>query len=135
MRVSFRDLMAKLSVFLNVKNIEKSMALYSALGFETTETYDGEDGEIAYADMELDGAELTLGEIGANDDPEFVAWVSTPLGAGVMLTFNVDDPDAFFAKAKGAGADIESPPGERPYGRAFTMNDVDGYTVTFLKEK
>lgn len=128
--------MATAAVFLNVQDIDKSLAFYKALGFEVVhEVRDDEDKDtIWYADLELDGAELGLGAIPASDDPEFREWVSTPLGAGVIIYFTVDDVDSVHAKAQEIGAVIEYPPQDRPYGRVFGLNDPDGYVVTFLKE-
>ncbi len=126
--------MGSTSVFLNVNNIAKSLEFYRALGFTVAKEYKGDDGVTTYADLELDGSELSLGHIGANDDADFREWVSTPLGAGVVISFEVADVDAVFAKAKNAGGEIESPPGDRPYGRAFYMADNDGYSLSFWKK-
>lgn len=127
--------MAATSVFLNVPNIQKSIEFYRALGFEVT--YEGKNkrGEVTWCDMELDGAGLGLGHIPSNDDAAFRAWVSTPLGAGVVVYVTVDDVDAVHRKAKAIGATIEVPLEDRSYGRVFTVNDPDGYTVTFIEEK
>ncbi len=120
------------SVFLNVNNIDKSLEFYERLGFKVDNRYKDEaTGATKFADLSLDGAELGLGSIQANDEAEFRAWVSTPLGAGVIVTFNVPNVDAVFATAKKSGATIETPLTDRPYGRVFGVNDPDGYTVMF----
>ncbi|MHB8605200.1 MAG: VOC family protein [Thermoplasmatota archaeon] len=124
------------SVFLNVQSIDKSVEFYKALGFRVTnETRDDDTRALLYADLVLDGAELGLGHIASNDDPAFRAWVATPLGAGVVIYFNVPNADAVLARAEKIRATIENPIKDRSYGRAFTLNDPDGYTVTFLTEK
>ena len=127
---------ASLSVFLNVQDIERSVAFYQGLGFKVDKLHRGRDGQgpTRYADLSYQGAELGLGHIASNDDPEFRAWVGTPLGAGVMLYLSVPDVDRIHEKAKAQGATIESAPEDRSYGRVFTLNDPDGYVVTFIKE-
>lgn len=124
--------MASCSVFLNVSDIEKSIAFYEGLGFEVEQRHSYEGDKTAYADLVLDGAYLGLGSIQANDDPEFQDWVAGELGAGVLIYFEVEDVDAVHEKARELGATVEAPPEDRPYGRAFTLNDPDGYVVSFL---
>lgn len=126
--------MASTSVFLNVHDIDKSLEFYQALGFKVTSRTRGDDGRTWWADLDLSGAELGLGFIGANDDPEYRAWVGTPLGAGVVAYVTVRDVDRVFARAKKAGAVIEHAPQDRSYGRVFTLNDPDGYVVAFIRE-
>lgn len=126
--------MASTSVFLNVQNLEKSVEFYGALGFRVAREYRGRGGELRYVDLDLDGAELSLGWIGANDDPEFRRWVSGELGAGVIVYVDVPDVDALHERARRAGAVIEAPLEERSYGRAFNLNDPDGYVVCFFTE-
>lgn len=126
-----RAMTASMSVFLNVQDIEKSLAFYRALGFRVDQEWRDDQGRVAWAELSLDGAELGLGSIGSNDEPGFRSWVSTPLGAGVIVTLTVDDVDRFHRLAQKADAVIEMPPTDRPYGRMMTLNDPDGYTVSF----
>lgn len=123
--------MASLSAFLNVSDIQTSVKFYEQLGFELTDSHEHE-GELAYATLEMDGAVLELGNIHANQDPDFQAWVSGELGAGVMFYLNVEDPDTIHERAVDAGAVIEHPPEDRPYGRTFMLNDPDGYAIGFI---
>ena len=123
------------SVFLNVHNIDKALEFYKLLGFKITSATKGDEGRVACADLALDGAEVGLGAIPTNDDPGFRAWVGTPLGAGVVVYFSVRDVDPLFAKAKKAGAVVEQAPQDRSYGRVFTINDPDGYVLSFIDEK
>lgn len=122
------------SVFLNVSNIEKSLEFYRNIGFRVAQTYKDDNGKAAWADLSLQGADLGLGHIQSNDDPGFRQWVGTPLGAGVIVYFTVPNVDRYHALAKAARATIEQPLTDRPYGRMFTLNDPDGYTITFIKE-
>lgn len=127
--------MASINAFLNVRDVDASLSFYKQLGFQVEESHTSEEGQLWYADLELDGAYLSLGAIEANDDPGFQEWVSTPLGAGMMLYITVDDPDQvdeIHERAREAKATIEHAPEDRPYGRVFTLNDPDGYVVSFL---
>ena len=123
------------SVFLNVHNIEKSLEFYRSIGFRVAKTYKDDDGKVAWADLSLQGADLGLGHIPSNDDPGFRQWVGTPLGAGVIVYFTVPNVDRYYKLAKDARATIEMDLTERPYGRMFTLNDPDGYTISFITEK
>lgn len=128
--------MSGISVFLNVSDIEASVDFYRQLGFKVRDRHEGDDGTLHYATLAMGDAYIELGDIEANDDPEFQEWVSTPLGAGVLIHVVVDGPDqvdAVHDRARELGATIETPPEDRPYGRAFTLNDPDGYVITFLK--
>ncbi|HEV8361556.1 MAG TPA: VOC family protein [Candidatus Thermoplasmatota archaeon] len=124
------------SVFLNVRNLEKSLEFYEALGFEVENKMRDDDGRLSYVDLALDGADLSLGQILTDADDEYARWVSNPeLGAGVILYFTVPDVDAVHARARTARATIEVPLRDRSYGRAFNLNDPDGYVVCFMTEK
>jgi uncharacterized glyoxalase superfamily protein PhnB len=126
---------ASTSVFLNVRDIEKSLEFYRRLGFRVKNAWkDEETGQTGYADLDLQGAELSLGHIPSNDDPEFQAWVGTPLGAGVVVYLTVPNVDRHWKVAQEMGATIEMPIKDRPYGRMFTLNDPDGYTLSFITE-
>lgn len=123
-----------LSVFLNVSDIERSLAWYRGLGFKPSHlTADGE-GRVLYADLSFKGAEIGLGHIPANDDPEFRQWVGTPLGAGVLIYFTTTNVDALYEKAKKLKATVEVKPETRSYGRVLTLNDPDGYCIVFIDE-
>lgn len=123
------------SVFLNVSNIEKSLEFYRNIGFRVAKTYKDEGGKVAWADLALQGAEFGLGHIPSNDDPGFRQWVGTPLGAGVIVYFTVPNVERYYKLAKDARATIEMEMRERPYGKMFTLNDTDGYTISFIQEK
>lgn len=130
-----RAMPARTSVFLNVTDVDRSLKFYRALGFKVASSTK-RDGRVAYADLELDGAELGLGSISSNDDPEYRAWVGTPLGAGVVvyLTLPRGGVDKAFAKARKAGAVVEHEPTDRSYGRVATVNDPDGYVLTLHED-
>ncbi len=126
--------MAETSVYLNVEDAKRSISFYEGLGFKTMERHEAENGRLVHVALDLDGASLGLGEMGAvEDDPEFEAWVSTPLGAGVIVSFTVDDAEAIFERAQAIDATIERPLNEHMGVPSFTLNDPDGYVVSFVE--
>lgn len=126
--------MASTSVFLNVKDFDRSLKFYKSLGFKVVGSMKDDAGKLTYADLVMDGAELGLGAIASNDDKGFQDWVSTPLGAGVMIYFTVSGVDKLFARAKKAGATVEVEPMDRPYGRIAMINDPDGYVLSLHQD-
>ncbi len=126
--------MAKLSAFLNVRDIQTSLDWYTGLGFQELERVEDEDG-LHYVDLELDGCVIGLGAIDSNDDPGFQAWVSGELGRGVIFYVELptdEEVDQAFEQAQSIGAKVEFEPTDRPYGRLFMLNDPDGYSISFL---
>lgn len=122
------------SVFLNVTDIDRSLEFYRKIGFRVASARKDDSGRVAWADLTFQGADLGLGRIGSNPDPEFQAWVGTPLGAGVIVYFTVPNAARHWKKAQEAGVAVEQPLTERPYGTLFTLNDPDGYTISFFQE-
>jgi uncharacterized glyoxalase superfamily protein PhnB len=49
---------------------------------------------------------------------------------GVFIYMD-DDVDAHHARAKAAGAEIEQGPHDQPYGRTYTVRDLDGHPWFF----
>lgn len=121
---------ATISPIINVTDIQQSIKFYKALGFKIGKPWKTK-GIIGYVEASFRGAEIGLANVKMNEDPDFTKWVSTPLGAGVMLNFSTTGINAIHAAAVKAGAKIESPPMDVDYGRMFTLNDPDGYVVTF----
>jgi catechol 2,3-dioxygenase-like lactoylglutathione lyase family enzyme len=130
---------AEISVMFNVKDVDRSLAFYRSLGFTSRWQWKAEDGKLSYAGVGLGGAVIALGRImtdevgGAYRD--YQKWVSTPLGAGVIVNVEIRGVEKLYARAKKAKAEIESRLREWPYGTAFTINDPDGYVVKFLRSK
>lgn len=126
--------MARTSAYLNVTDAQRSIDFYEGLGFKTMKRHGADNGRLAHAALDLDGASLGLGEIAAvEDDPDFEEWVSTPLGAGVIVSFHVGDAEAIFERAKAIDATIERPLNDHLGVPSFTLNDPDGYVLTFME--
>jgi catechol 2,3-dioxygenase-like lactoylglutathione lyase family enzyme len=128
-----------LSVMFNVKDVDRSVAFYRSLGFTVRWKWEGDDGSLAYAGVGIGDAVIALGKItpggGGREYRSYTKWVSSPLGAGVIVNVELRPVEAVYARAKKAKAKIESRLREWPYGTAFTINDPDGYVVKFLRPK
>ncbi len=127
-----------MSIMLNVKDVERSVKFYSSLGFDTRWEDKGDDDRLNYAGVGIGDAVIALGRIPTDRRgmaKDYADWVSTPLGAGVMITVELDPVEKIYDLAKAAKAPIDSPLSERLYGTAFMVNDPDGYVVRFLRPK
>ena len=100
--------------------------LERAFGFETHASYDGENGGVAHAELQL-GDEYVM--VGSTNEGE----QRFNQGAGKQsLYVVVDDPDALHDRAKEAGATIERVLTDQDYGsREFTARDLEGNLWSF----
>lgn len=130
---------AEISVMFNVKDVGRSLDFYRALGFTRRWQWKTDDGTLAYAGVGLGGAVIALGRItpdgGGREYSGYRKWVSTPLGAGVIINIELRAVERIYERAKKGRVKIESRLREWPYGTAFTINDPDGYVVKFLRSK
>ena len=104
--------------------------LVDVLGFEEHEVHRGPDGTVGHAELRLGFGMVMLG--GAKGDT--MGMKSTrALGAasqGVYIV--VTDPDARFARAQRAGAEIVRGLEDQDYGsRDFTVRDPEGNIWSF----
>ena len=128
---------AEMSAMFNVKDVDRSVKFYSQLGFDVRWEWKGDDGNLDYAGVGMGGAVIALGRIPKDGmqrrDDDYTKWVSTPLGAGVIVTVELRGVEKVYAKAKKVKVAIDSPLSKRPYGTAFMINDPDGYVIRFLR--
>ena len=133
-----RRMKAEISVMFNVKDVDRSVAFYRSLGFTVRWKWKGDDGLLSYAGVGLGGAVIALGRVapgGGNEYRSYRKWVSSPLGAGVIVNVELRNVEGVYHRARKSKATIESRLREWPYGTAFTINDPDGYVVKFLRPK
>jgi predicted enzyme related to lactoylglutathione lyase len=82
------------------------------------------DGRIGHAELEIGGGLLML----ADEHPELGVVAPSPgQGATVTLHLSVPDVDAVAARAVAAGAALERPPADHPYGRNAVLRDPFGH--------
>ena len=94
--------------------------LERALGAERVAVHPGEgDRAVAHAEVRVAGGIVMLGSTRGDD------LVSRP---GTVSTYLVmSDPDAAFARARDAGAEVVAEPFDTDYGsRDFTLRDPEG---------
>jgi predicted enzyme related to lactoylglutathione lyase len=84
-----------------------------------------EDGRIGHSELEVAGSVIYLA-----DDPATLATVAAPeprRGVSVTLVVAVDDVDAAVNRAVAAGAELERPAADHPYGRNAVIQDPFGH--------
>jgi len=92
--------------------------LERALGAERVAVYEDDEGRIAHAEIRIGESTIMCGDERAGSK-------ATPPGVSVIYVV-VDDADAAYERAKGAGADVTEPV-DQPYGsRDVTVTDPDG---------
>ncbi len=131
---------AEISVMFNVRDVDRSVRFYESLGFDVRWAWKGDDGLLDYAGVGIGEAVIALGRIWEGDAfageyKDYQKWVRGPLGGGVIVNVELRNVDRIYARARKAKVTIESRIRNWPYGRAFTINDPDGYVVKFLRSK
>ena len=112
--------------------------LCKAFGFEVQLKVEGEGGRIEHSELVLGGGLITVGDARA-DRP----WRKSPSQVGGANTCNlcvyVDDVDAHCARARAAGARIETEPKTTDYGedywtdRRYLAVDPEGHHWWFMQ--
>jgi PhnB protein len=81
-----------------------------------------------HGEMAIDGQAIMMGQ-GAKDRR-----MTSPREAGVAtqgVFIYLADVDAHCERARAAGAEIEKPPEDLPYGRSYTARDLEGHPWFF----
>lgn len=104
--------------------------LVDAFGFEKHLVVPGDNGDIHHAELRFEREIIMVSSV--HDD---VYNIKSPVDAGCItssLCFAVDDPDAHYARAKAAGAEIVTDLENTDYGaRGYTVRDPEGQLWTF----
>ena len=104
--------------------------LTRAFGFAQRSLTRHDDGTILHAELQLGAGIIMLGQHRPDD------WMGgaapDPATSPVGLYVRVDDPDAHFARAKDAGAEIVMEPVDQDYGsREYAARDLEGTMWSF----
>ena len=119
--------------YLAVADARRALAWYvEALGARPRgEPIVMPDGRIGHAELDIAGDVLML----ADEFPEIGVVAPQPdHGATVTLHLTVGDVDAVSARAVDAGASLERPPADNPYGRNAVVRDPFGHRWFFSSE-
>lgn len=103
--------------------------LERAFGFRRRLVVPGADGRVLHAEMSLGAAVIMVG----SSRPEQRCVSPRRLaGVGQVLCVHVDDPDAHCARARAAGAEVETEPAEESNGsRGYSARDLEGHAWHF----
>lgn len=113
--------------------------LAEAFGFVERTRWLGDDGSLAHGEMVAgDGLIMIAGGLPAYESPRrhrehcpaAAAWSQVPWVINGVLV-HVPDVDAHYERAKQAGARILSPPEDKPYGRGYRVEDLEGHRWMF----
>ena len=122
--------MGHISPTLAVRDVKQTIQFYrDSLGFKIGMTFPVADNP-EYADLSKDGMVLMFipaENIGIGREEKF--------GVGVNIYMQIDgDIDKYYNELKGKDVKIVVDIKDEPYGiRDFTIEDIDGYRLTFNK--
>jgi len=120
--------MGHISPALAVRDVKRTIQFYrDSLGFEMGMAFPDADNP-EYADLSRDGMVIMLipvGNAGIDSDQR--------LGAGVNLYMQIDgNIDEYYNLLKSKGVKVVADIKDEPFGiRDFTIEDIDGYKLTF----
>jgi catechol 2,3-dioxygenase-like lactoylglutathione lyase family enzyme len=119
----------RFGTILAVVDVERSIAFYERLGFDTEATYD----DPPYATLTLARARLSLAEQGHDAEDRPGVGLSAPpdrTRQNAVLVLEVEDCMAAYEELRDAGVDFLAEPYSPPWGghRCFAV-DPDGYLV------
>ena len=81
-----------------------------------------------HGEMTFDGHKIMMGQ-GLREKRMLSAAEAGATTQGVFIY--LDDVDAHYVRARDAGATIDQPPEDLPYGRSYTAVDLDGHPWFF----
>jgi uncharacterized glyoxalase superfamily protein PhnB len=101
--------------------------LEDVLGCKRREDHRDDDGNVAHAEMEFQGAVLMLSSAGVGREP----FKSLPAG-GRLIYIAIDEVDSLYESVRKAGGDIALEITDTDYGsRDFTVRDPEGNLWSF----
>jgi uncharacterized glyoxalase superfamily protein PhnB len=104
--------------------------LERAFGFRPGLVVPGEDGSIVHAEMSFGTGGIMLGSI--KDDQVGVSTPRSLGGSTQSIYVIVEDPDAHYARARAAGAEIVHELADQDYGsRDYSARDPEGHLWSF----
>ena len=116
---------------LRYRGARKAIAwLQDAFGFQTGLVVAGEGDYVEHAELFYGSSALMLGSERENDFPLSTGDSSQPTTMSLYMI--VDDPDAHYARAKAAGAEIVREIEDTDYGsREYSARDTEGHLWSF----
>jgi uncharacterized glyoxalase superfamily protein PhnB len=118
-----------ISPYLFYKDTAAAMDfLVRAFGFTERLVTKNDDGTLSHVELQLGDGVVMMGTPPNQRSPKDLGQVTV----GVYV--HVDDVDALYERAKAAGADLEGPPADQPYGvRSFGVRDAEGHQWWFAQ--
>ena len=101
--------------------------LARAFGFVETMRVGTPSGGV-HGEMILDGRRIMMGQ--GHKDWGMLSVAATDVATQGVFVY-LADVDAHYERARAAGAAIEKPPEDLPYGRSYTARDCDGHPWFF----
>lgn len=115
------------SVYLMVNDGNAALEFYRrAFAADVIETYPYE-GKLGHATLTVNGGDVML----SDEFPEEITGVRSPKSLGgttCSVSLSVDDADAWFERARAAGAEVIRPLKDEFYGRSGKLRDPFGHT-------
>lgn len=115
------------AVYLMVNDGNAALDFYKrAFSANVTETYPYE-GKLGHATLRINGSDVML----SDEFPEAMTGVRSPKSLGgttCTVSLSVDDADAWFERARTAGAEVIRPLNNEFYGRSGKLRDPFGHT-------
>ncbi|WP_207782474.1 VOC family protein [Phytoactinopolyspora limicola] len=109
---------------LVIRGADEAIEFYrKALGAELITRYTAGDGTVVYAELRIGASTINV-----KDEDSYDAAATTLGGSAIILTLNVDDPDAVAQAVLDAGGSEVFPVGDMAYGyRQGRVKDPYGY--------
>jgi PhnB protein len=117
--------------YLCVDGAAEAIAFYTkAFGAKERYRFPMEDGSIGHCEMEIGNSVIAL----SDEAPELnVVSPKKQSGHSLSIVMDVEDVDAVWQQALDAGAEVERPLKDEPYGRAGWIIDPFGHRWSIMR--